>query len=306
MSRDVLRVGSFALLLVALTLIGILFGVAWRSSHPANRGPRLSVTVLGVGKGDCILLHAPSGKVILVDTGSAQAAPIVQEALQRRGIKTIDLLVLTSPEESRIGGVPALLGSAITVTQVWDNAVADDGAARREALEAIRRRHLPSRTVHAGDAAQVDDHTLISVLWPPGDGPAARRDPILCRVDYGQTSFVLAGAATGAAERDLLGQAGAKIACHAPCTDLVWQAASGTSRPSPELLRRAAPDIVVLSGGPDNPPSLPVLHRLGAAGAAVWRTDAQGTITLTTDGRSAPMISASGLAAQAQEEPLRP
>ena len=296
MNRAVLQRGSAALLLVALALIGVLLGTAWRRSHPRRTPPPLTVTFLDVGQGDCTLIQSPEGRTILLDAGPAAAGPAVLDALRRRRVRTIDLLVLLSPDAASIGGVPALLGSGLPVSQVWDNAVADTGEARRAALEAIRRRHVPSSTASGGDAIQVGEMLFVTALWPPGDGEAARRDPLVCRINYGGTAFLFEGAATAEAERDLISQRGPQLACAGPCTDMVLQvAARADGTPAPELLRRAAPAVAVISCGAGSPPAPQVLHRLGAAGAAVWRTDTQGSITITTGGRVSPVVTAEHL-----------
>ena len=291
MKRDVLWRGSALLLLVALSLVGTLLGIAWRRSHPARDTPKLTVTFLDVGDGDCALVRTPEGHVILLDTGSTQAAPAVTAALKERDITTLDLLVLLSPEETSIGGVPALLSSGVHVTQIWDNAVSNAGGVRRSALEAIRRRHIPSSTASGGDTIQVGEMLFVTALWPPGAGVAERRDPLVCRINYGCTAFIFEGAVTAEAERDLIGQVGKPLECTGPCTDLVLQVATHAEEsPAPELLRRAAPAAAVISCGPGNVPAQAVLHRLQAAGAAVWRTDTQGTITFTANGRVSPVI----------------
>ncbi len=293
MNRDVLWRGSIALLLIALGLIGMLLGTAWHRSHPAHDAPKLTVTFLAVGDGDCTLIRTPEGRAILLDAGSAQAAPVVSGTLRRLGVKTIDLLILTSPDETSIGGVPALLESGVGVTQVWDNPVAAAGDARRNALEAIRRRHIPSSTANAGDTIQIGAMLFVSTVWPPDSGEAARRDPLVCRINYGSAAFLFEGAATSEAERDLISQGGPRIACDGPCSDLVLQVAAHAERsPTPELLRRATPAVAVISCGPSDPPDQATLHHLQAAGAAVWRTDIQGDITVIANGRISPVVTA--------------
>ena len=293
MSRDVLWRGSVALLLIALTLIGTLLGFAWRRSHPAHDAPQLAVTFLAVGDGDCTLVRSPEGRVILLDAGSAQAAPVVAADLRRLNVHAIDLLILTSPDETSIGGVPALLQSGVSVTQVWDTPEADAGEARRDALEAIRRRHIPSSTASAGDTIQVGAMLFVSAVWPPDQGAASRRDPLVCRINYGSAAFLFEAAATPKAEQEFIGQGGQRITCDGPCSDLVLQAAAhAEGSPAPELLRRATPAVVVISCGPNDPPDPATLHRLQVAGAAVWRTDTQGDITVTTNGRISPVVTA--------------
>ena len=296
MNRTALWRGSLGLLLTALLLIGMLLGTAWRRSHPRPDTPHLTVTFLDVGDGDCTLVRSPEGRTILLDTGSAQAGAAVVEALRQRNVRAIDLLILTSPDESSIGGVPALLESGIPVTQVWDNPDAEAGAARRSALEAIRRRHIPSSTANGGDVIQIGAMLFVSAIWPPETGAAARRDPLVCRINYGATAFLFEGSATAETERTLVSQAGRQIECTEPCTDMILQAAArAEGSPLPELLRRATPAVTVVSCGPGDPPAASTLHRLQAAGTALWRTDTQGTITITANGRVSPLVTAAHL-----------
>ena len=290
--------GSVALLLIAMTLIGILLGVVWRRSHPRHTAPRLTVTFLDVGDGDCTLVRSPEGRTILLDAGSAQAGPAVVEALRRQKVGTIDLLILTSPDEASIGGVPALLESGIGVSQVWDNPVADAGEARRDALEAIRRHlpRIPSSIANGGDTIQVGQMLFVSAIWPPDTGQASQRDPVICRINYGGTAFLFEAAATAEAERTLISQAGRQIECTGACTDMILQVAGrAEGTPSPEMLRRATPAIAVISCGAGSPPTQATLHRFQAAGAAVWQTDTQGTITVTASGRVSPTVTAARL-----------
>ncbi len=287
---------SAALLFVVLALIGILFGIAWRRSHPSRDAPRLLVTFLDVGDGDATLIQSSDGRTILVDTGPADAAPAVAALLAQRRIQTVDLLILMSPSAGSSGGVPALLAGRVSVSQVWDNSVADTGETRRAALEAIRRRHVPSSVAGAGDTLQIGARLFVSTLWPPDHGDAFRRDPLLCRINYGSTAFLLEAPASVPTERDVVSQAGTQIECGGACTDLVLQMATrAEGSPSAELLRRATPAIVVLSCSPASAPDQATLHTLEAAGAAVWRTDTQGTITVTAGGRVSPTVTASRL-----------
>jgi len=297
MRREALWRGSAILLLVALTLIGTLLGIAWRRSHPVASAPALKVIFLNVGDGDSTLIQGPEGRTILLDAGNVQAEPVIMSALRRRNIHKIDLLVMMSPEAASIGGIPALLESAIPVIQVWDNSVSDTSEVRRAALEAIRRRHIPSSAANAGDTIHIGEMLFLSALWPPDSGVGARRDPLVCRINYGNTAFVFEGAATAEAEREMVGKVRSSLECSDACTNLVLQTAThAEGSPTPELLRSATPSIAVISCGKNNPPTLAALHRLQAAGTAVWRTDTQGTITILANGRHSPVVMADHIA----------
>lgn len=288
MNRVVLWRVSASLLLIALTLTGVLLGIAWRRGHPHRTARGLVVTYFDVGTGDCALVRSPDGQAILIDTGGAETAETLAAALKARGVRRIDLLILTSPEPGSLGGVPALLGSGLSISRIWDNAVPEAGDARRTALEAIRRHRprIPSQTASGGDVIQIGERMSVSAVWPPDTGAASRRDPLICRVNYGSTAFVFEGTASAGAETALISQAASRIECSGACTDLVLQTAAGADGPpSAEMLRRATPTVSVLTGRTDGGPPPTVLRRLRAAGAALWQTDTQGAVTVTTDGR---------------------
>ena len=276
------------LALTTLFLLGIIWG-AHRHRRPRPLRPRMVVAFLDVGAGDCTLIRSPDGHAALIDAGPAAAGPTVAQTLRRQGIQSLDLLVLASPSAGSIGGVPGLLDGGITVAQVWDNAVADTGDARRDALEALREHSAAILTAHQGIKSPLGALGVrLSVLWPPARGPRAWADALVCRADYGETGLVLAGPVSGVAENYLVAGVGEALSCD------VLQVADGgaDSATSPELLRRAMPSVAVISGAASVPPGLGTLHRLQAAGAAVWRTDAQGAITVFADGRGPPVVTA--------------
>lgn len=282
-----------ALFLTVLFLAAMLLGTWLRVRRTAPPAPLAYVAFLDVGDGDCALIRAVDGRTILVDTGSAKAGPQVVRILKSLHVLKIDLLVLASPDERSVGGVPAVL-AAFPVSEAWNNSVADGGAAQLAALEAIRRQHIYGQVVvHAGKKLQIGDATFWSVLWPPEHGPRARRDSLICQMDFGATRFVFAGAASGEGAGALVAEADAP-GCDTRCSDLVLQIPEGGAAAGvpPEILRRIAPSVAVISCSAQTPPAPLALHRLQAAGAEVHETDTMGTIIVAADGRSAPTITA--------------
>lgn len=277
---------SLTSVLLCLFVAAILGGAGLRRRRPPVVPPHLVVQFVDVGAGDCTFVQTPQGETILVDTGGVKDAGVLQSALRARRVQEIDLLILAAPAESRIGGVPALLDSGLPVRAVWDNAVRDPSLAHRAAVEAIRRRHIPSRIAHAGDA-----WANLAVVWPPENGPSARADALVCRLQYGSTRILLLGSAGGGAESRLVSTAGDALAC-----DLIQTADGGSdAATSLELLRRAGPSAAVICCDAARPPAPGTLHRLQVAGAAIWSTDARGAVSVLSDGRTPPIITAARL-----------
>jgi len=125
------------------------------------------------------------------------------------------------------------------------------------------------------------------VLWPEDDSdvPAAKNDDsLVLRLTDGDESFLLAGDVERPSERRILSDEQPvdvnflKVAHHG----------SKTSTTEP-FLSAAHPEFAAISVGRENSfghPSPEVTQRLAAAGVRVFRTDRDGAITLSTDGRS--------------------
>lgn len=130
--------------------------------------PALAVTVLDVGeKGSATLVRSPSGKTLLIDAGAdAGILRALGSALpmwQRR----LDAVILTSAAKRAAGGLPDV-ESRYTISSLI-------------------------RSAHRGDRFPLGDGVLIDVLWPP-ETPAplnAATSPLILRISYGATSFVI-------------------------------------------------------------------------------------------------------------------
>ena len=113
---------------------------------------------------------------------------------------------------------------------------------------------------------------------------------LVLRVTYGNAAFLLMGDAEAEVEETLLA---AKTELAADVL-VVGHHGSATSS-SEKFLKAVAPRYAILSVGEDNSYNLPntgVLTRLKEQGAALYRTDLQGTVTVTSDGENLTITTA--------------
>ncbi len=110
----------------------------------------LKITVIDVGQGDSILVEFPGRKTMLVDGGGFVDSPfdvgekVVSPVLWRKGIRHLDVLVLTHPHPDHLGGLASVAGN-FPVGEFWEADPAPGDAAYAELLKrlprsAIRRR----------------------------------------------------------------------------------------------------------------------------------------------------------------------
>jgi competence protein ComEC len=263
-------------------------------ANGARADGRLHLTVLDIGQGDSILLEGPSGGRALIDGGPD---PDLLIALLDSRIplwdRRIDLVVLTHPHEDHVAGLAAVLARYRVGEVVEPGMVGPgpgDAAYRRELAELNRQ----SRVVAAGDVLWLDGIRM-DVRWPirgtvplrpPDTGTAINNVSIVLDVHYGTRRLVLAGDVEQQVDPQLLARG---LAADPQPIDVLKVAHHGSGTATTDaFLEQAAPSVAVISAGWGNPyghPSPKTVARLRDAGAKVFRTDTDGSVDISTDGR---------------------
>ena len=250
----------------------------------------LHVVVLDVGQGEAILVQAPDGRALLVDTGGGgpgrgdRGERVVVPILRRLGLRRLTALALTGGAPDHAGGLAGLL-EGIPIDEVWIPA----GSEGAPWLDPVVRSGIPRRVLARGDRLWIGS-LLVTVLHPapttpsgePGSGGRAREEPLLIRVDWGLFAAILA-TGTGAGAETAVLHAGQ------PLGATVLKVSGNGSRggSAPDFLAAVGPRVAVIPVGARNPfghPAPAVLARLGAAGATVYRTDQDGAVDIRSDG----------------------
>lgn len=279
-------------LLLATGLLATWIAVHPVSLWPARGDGRLHVTMLDVGQGDATLLEFPEGQRMLVDAGGASGPRfdigdrVIGPALRARGIRRLDVLVLTHADADHVSGARQVLRD-FSPGAIWAGVSSpDDPLLRRVAAEA-RARGLRWQVVAAGHT-RMHGPTVTRVLHPTGSNTPSRSagndDSVVLQVDFGETTVLLCGDLEAGGEARLVqawpppsGAVALKVAHHGSRTST-----------SPGFLTWARPHEALISAGRRNRfghPAAGVVRRLEEAGAQVWRSDRDGTVTLTSDGQ---------------------
>ena len=135
-----------------------------------------------------------------------------------------------------------------------------------------------------GDTYTLGDASFTVVCPEVYDPKEDNDNSVGIRLVYGNTSFLICGDA-GKAEEQAMLDSGVTLD-----SDVYLASHHGSEGSSSEAFMRAvSPTAVVVSAGAGNSyghPTRTVLNRVKACGAALYRTDLQGTITVTSDGTS--------------------
>jgi len=269
-----------------LVVNGLLVG--WGLTH--RRTAPLRVVFLDVGQGDAAAIESPSGKVLLIDTGGVFADGSDNEGrrtvgpyLRSRGIRRIDMELLTHPHADHIGGAATLL-ERFPTAGLLDNGQETDSPVLAHLHTDAAEHHVPYLAARRGQVLDFQDGVTARILAPTEAEThgSPNNASIVLLLRYGRTTFLFTGDAEADEKADLL-------TAHQPLPGDVLKVGHHGSHTSTTLpfLTAAHPKIAVISVGAHNlygHPSLEVLDRLQSSGAKIYRTDKNGAVTCTSDG----------------------
>ncbi|MFF4346677.1 ComEC/Rec2 family competence protein [Streptomyces sp. NPDC001530] len=237
-----------------------------------------------VGQGDATVLAAGDGAAVVVDAGPDPV--LVDRCLSALGVTRIPLVVLTHFHADHVAGLPGVLsGRSVGAIETTGFEEPPDQAefVRREAAA----RHIPVTRAVAGERRRTGSLDW-RVLWPPPD-PAPTPDgpndaSVALLVRSAGLRLLLLGDLEPPAQQALLRSSAAE---ELGAVDVLKVAHHGSAYQDPELIRRVAPRLALISCGKDNPyghPAPSTVAALRASGAVVLRTDEDGALAVAGAG----------------------
>jgi competence protein ComEC len=272
--------------------IAVVCGAAMALSAGSRmpKDGRLRLTMFDVGQGEALLLRLPSGRSLLVDAAGAPGRfdmgdRVLVPALLARGVTRLDTFVLTHPDLDHLGGALSVFSDLHPARMI--EGVAPARHRERGALVgAAAAAGMSVEALRAGSSLSIDGVT-INVLHPPAPEWERQKvrndDSVVLEVVFGAVALVLTGDAGEAVEPGFAARL-------APARVRILKAGHHGSRTatSEALLDAVRPAAALVSAGRGNfygHPSPLVVARLARRGIALFRTDRDGQIDVSTDGR---------------------
>lgn len=274
-------------------LLAVIAAVVYFYRHKFERGPepapgpvsgKLTVRFLDIGQGDAELIQLPSGETILIDSGDRGSATV--ELLKRHGVREIDLLVATHPHADHIGEMRDIM-RAFKVKELWDSGFSHTTKTYADMLQERKDQGIKFLKPRRGDTRKIGD-ALLEVLNPSNDLPDdnANNASLVVRLTFGNMRFLFTGDAEKESWQQMIDSEKDSLRA-----DLLKSAHHGSSNANNEdILDAVSPKIITISckqGNDYHHPHQEVMQLLREReGIKLYRTDMEGTITATSDGKT--------------------
>lgn len=250
----------------------------------------LQVYVIDVGRGQSVLIISPSGKAALIDAGPPEAGARVVNELRRRGVQKLEVVVATQAGADYIGGLRRVAGSSdMVINNFIDSAQPWKTDAYQQLLATVQSANIPIIAARRGQFFNLGGGARLDIVNPAGDGtwlePAegASRENMngaVVRLLYREFVMLIMGGA-GAATAEKIIEARQNI--WAPF--LVVGDNGSRDSVSEKMLSIVQPKFAIISTATGKAIAPETIERLKAAKAEIYRTDTNGAIAITSDGK---------------------
>lgn len=238
------------------------------------------VHFIDVGQGDSALVLC-NDKTMLIDGGNPKASNIVYTYLKKLDINSLDYVVSSHPDQDHIGGLSAPL-STIKVKNVILPNIEADTRAYKNLIDKIKANNIPMHHPTPGETLEFGKAKII-FYGPVTENSSDRNNSsIVMKIVFGNTSFLFTGDAEDKEEHEItdkgfdLSANVLKVGHHGSENSTTYK-----------FLREIMPEYAIISVGKNSygHPTEETLSRLRDADVKVFRTDLQGDIIATSDGK---------------------
>lgn len=271
-----------AFIIVAVLLVANF--LIWQNVSFVQKENFLTVAFLDVGQGDSIYIEGQNGAQILIDGGPNGNVLVELAKVMPFGDRTIDLLMVTNPDQDHYGGFLDVLKS-YDISYVIEPGTRTPNKNYREFKRMVKEEGAKEMMAKRGMSIPLGNGALLKIIFPDRDvSDMSRNDgSIIARLDYGSTSVMFTGDTTKIIEEYLVNKYPNDLK-----SDVLKVAHHGSKTSTAKnFVKMVAPAYAVISNGRDNSyghPHQNTLKTLSEFGVKTFRTDTLGTIIFHFDG----------------------
>ncbi|EDT77444.1 ComEC/Rec2 family competence protein [Clostridium perfringens] len=269
---------------IIVVLLAGYFGIDLTQDSKVPKDSELMISYMDVGQGDAAYIKV-NGNDILIDAGPRSNSKELLEQLKAKNIDDFELVIATHPHEDHIGGmvdvfkeyeVKAFYSPKIThTTKTYENLV-----------KAVKDEGLKTKELKGGMVIDLGEGAKFEVFTPQKSEYEELNDysPIM-KLSFGDTSYLFTGDAEKLAEEEALAKYKTSLD-----SDIIKFGHHGSSSSSSNaFIEAVSPKYGIISCAKDNKyghPHRETLDIIKKYNIKTFRTDTDGEIILTSDGKS--------------------
>ncbi|MDK0702472.1 ComEC/Rec2 family competence protein [Clostridium perfringens] len=269
---------------IIVVLLAGYFGIDLTQDSKVPKDSKLMISYMDVGQGDAAYIKV-NGNDILIDAGPRSNSKELLEQLKAKNIDDFELVIATHPHEDHIGGmvdvfkeyeVKAFYSPKIThTTKTYENLV-----------KAVKDEGLKTKELKGGMVIDLGEGAKFEVFTPQKSEYEELNDysPIM-KLSFGDTSYLFTGDAEKLAEEEAL----AKYKTSLDSDVIKFGHHGSSSSSSNAFIEAVSPKYGIVSCAKDNKyghPHRETLDIIKKYNIKTFRTDTDGEIILTSDGKS--------------------
>ena len=269
---------------IIVVLLAGYFGIDLTQDSKVPKDSELMISYMDVGQGDAEYIKV-NGNDILIDAGPRSNSKELLEQLKAKNIDDFELVIATHPHEDHIGGmvdvfkeyeVKAFYSPKIThTTKTYENLV-----------KAVKDEGLKTKELKGGMVIDLGEGAKFEVFTPQKSEYEELNDysPIM-KLSFGATSYLFTGDAEKLAEEEAL----AKYKTSLDSDVIKFGHHGSSSSSSNAFIEAVSPKYGIISCAKDNKyghPHRETLDIIKKYNIKAFRTDTDGEIILTSDGKS--------------------
>jgi competence protein ComEC len=243
---------------------------------------KMLVHYIDIGQGDSILIQV-NNRNLLIDSGPKSDKEKLFNYFSKLNLDTLDYVIATHPHEDHIGNMADVV-KKYNVLNFYSPKVQTTTKTFEKMVESLKDKHLKINVIKK-DISSIDlgENTKVTVFSPTKDSyeDLNNYSPVI-KIEYGNTSFLFTGDAQKDVEKEItdsnedINADVLKVGHHGSSTST-----------SKNFLNKVNPSIAVISLGKDNVynhPNENTINSLIESKVAIYRTDKDGTILISSDG----------------------
>lgn len=241
----------------------------------------LSVHIIDVGQGDCILIKTPEDKNILIDGGDENCYKFIKTYLKLHKVKKLDIVIATHFDKDHIGSLDEVINN-FNVKKIYTPNQKCDSSHYDNLVKSCQNKNLKINYLTKDDFIKVDNNININILSPSYIQDNSNLNSIVFNLKYKYMDFLFTGDCEETNELEMINS------FELNDIDFLKVAHHGSSSSSTEdFIKEISPSIAAISCGYKNQyghPHKSTLDTLKKYGAKTIRTDINGDLVFYSDG----------------------